>query len=177
MFVYGGDVGVYISARLTWMFKIWKAELLVGVATLEIMSLDGKNWSSRWFHTDYFIREYLFLRWLTSFKSRWFTLYIHIFLMSVRQVFAEIQVVLFTCLWREVTETETAERASCLFSLFYKSTLFSCYYDYTQIQLDPLQIQMIPYSYLYDQKLQSIFSSFQGHILYDIYSYIYLLLF
>ncbi len=39
----------------------------------------------------------------------------------------------------------------CLFSLFFKSTLFCCYYDYTQIKVDPLQFQTIPYSYLYDQ--------------------------
>ncbi len=33
----------------------------------------------------------------------------------LRRVFAEIQVVLFTCLRREVTETEPAENAPCLF--------------------------------------------------------------
>ncbi len=49
--------------------------------------------------------------------------------MSVRQVFAEIQVVLFTCLWWNLTETETAESAPCSYSTF-----FCCYYDYTQIK-------------------------------------------
>ncbi len=34
--------------------------------------------------------------------------------------------------------------------------MLCCYYDYTQIKVDPLQFQTIPYSYLYDQKLQSI---------------------
>ncbi len=53
-----------------------------------------------------------------------------------------------------------AESAPCLFSLFYRSTLF--WYDYTQIKVYPLQFQIIPYSYLYDQKLLSIFSSFCG---------------
>ncbi len=40
-----------------------------------------------------------------------------------------------------MTETEPAENAPCLFSLFFKSTLFCCYYDYTQIKVDPLQFQ------------------------------------
>ncbi len=47
--------------------------------------------------------------------------------------------------------TETADSTPCLFSLFYKSTLLCCYYDYIQIKVDPLQFQTIPYSYLYDQ--------------------------
>ncbi len=78
--------------------------------------------------------------------------------MSLRQVFAEIQVVLFTRLGREVTETETAESAPCIFSLFYKGTFFGCYYVYTQIKVDPLQFQ----SYLI-LICTSIFSSFRGH--------------
>ncbi len=31
-----------------------KCDRLVGLTALEIMSWDGKNWTSRWFHTDYF---------------------------------------------------------------------------------------------------------------------------
>ncbi len=94
---------------------------------------------------------------MTSFKSIHFKLSIHIFLMSLRQVFAEIQVVLFTCLGREVTETKTAESAPCIFSLFYKGIFFCCYV-YTQIKVDPLQFQ----SYLI-LICTSIFSSFRGH--------------
>ncbi len=35
-----------------------------------------------------------------------------------------------------------AESAPCLFSLFYKSTLFCCYYDYTQIKVDPFHFKL-----------------------------------
>ncbi len=70
--------------------------------------------------------------------------------MSLRQVFVEIHIVLFTSLRREVIESETAENAPCIFSLFYESTLFCCHDNYTQIK-DPLQFQMIPYSNLYNQ--------------------------
>ncbi len=93
-----------------------------------------------------------------------FKLSIHIFIMSVRQIFTEIQVVLFT--WRKLTETKMDESAPCLFSLFYKSTLFCCNYDYTQIKVGPLQFQTMPYTYLYDQmikRLWSIFSYFCDH--------------
>ncbi len=62
--------------------------------------------------------------------------------MILRQVFAEIHAVLFTCLWRDVTETEPAENAPCLFSLFYKSTLFCCYDDCTQINVDTLLLSV-----------------------------------
>ncbi len=62
-----------------------------------------------------------------------------------------------------MTETEPAENAPYLFSLFFKSTLFCYYYDYTQIKVDPLQFQTIPCSYLYDQNSWSISSSFRGH--------------
>ncbi len=137
-----------------------KHDRRVGVTALDIMSWDGKNWTSCWFHTDYFNREYLFWTWLTSFKSRHFKLSVHIFFMSLRQVFTKIHVVLFMCLWREVTESEKAENTPCLFSLFYESTLFCCYDDYTQIKVDPLQFQRIPYSYLYDPNWQSIFCYF-----------------
>ncbi len=111
----GGDVCVYIRARLTWMFESERRERRVRVRYNE---LRRENWTSRRFHTDYFNIEYLFWTWLTSFKSRHFKLSIHICLMYLRRVFAEIQVVLFTCLWREVTETEPAENAPCLFYSF-----------------------------------------------------------
>ncbi len=54
-----------------------------------------------------------------------------------------------------------AESAPCLFSLFYKSTLFCCYYDYTQIKVDPFPFQTIPY--ICAIKNDSIFRSFRGH--------------
>ncbi len=94
---------------------IWKARAARGRYRIRYNELRQENWTSRRFHTDYFNIEYLFWTWLTSFKSRHFKLSIHIFLMYLRRVFAEIQVVLFTCLWRKVTETEPAENAPCLF--------------------------------------------------------------
>ncbi len=61
-------------------------------------------------------------------------------------------------------DRDRAGRERTLFILFIlESTLFRCYYDYTEIKVDPLQIQMIPYSNLYDQNWQSISSSFHGH--------------
>ncbi len=107
----GGDVGVYICAPHVDVW-IWKAR---GRDRIRYNELRRENWTSRRFHTDYFNIEYLFWTWFTSFKSRHFKLSIHIFLMYLRRVFAEIQVVLFTCLWRKVTETEPAENAPCLF--------------------------------------------------------------
>ncbi len=49
-------------------------------------------------------------------------------------------------------ETENAESAPYLFSLFYKS-MFSWYFEL-------LQFKMMYYSYLYDQKLRNILSTF-----------------
>ncbi len=100
----GGDVGVYIHAPHVDVW-IWKARAARGRDRIRYNELRRENWTSHRFHTDYFNIEYLFWTWLTSFKSRHVKLSIHIFLMYLRRVFAEIQVVLFTCLWREVTET------------------------------------------------------------------------
>ncbi len=38
----GGDVGVYIRTRLTWMFESERRERRVGGTVLDIMSWDGK---------------------------------------------------------------------------------------------------------------------------------------
>ncbi len=115
LFVYGGEVGVYIRARLTWMFESERRERRVGVTVLDIMSWDRKTGHRVGFIRITLTSNICFGRDLLSFKSRHFKLSIHIFLMYLRRVFAEIQVVLFTCLWRKVTETEPAENAPCLF--------------------------------------------------------------
>ncbi len=39
----GGNVGVYIRARLTWMFESERRERRVGGTVLDIMSWDGKT--------------------------------------------------------------------------------------------------------------------------------------
>ncbi len=62
---------------------------------------------------------------MTLFKGRHFKLSIHIFIISVRQVFAEIVVVLFL----KIIETAMAESAPCLFYLFHKSNFFCHYYE------------------------------------------------
>ncbi len=123
----------------------------------------GKNWTCRWFHTDYFITEYLFSVRLTSFKSRHVKLSIDIFLMSLCKVFAELQFILMMCFKKQFAERVKTENAPCLFSLFFKSTKFSCYYDCIQIKVDPLQIRMVYCSYLYDRKWQSNSSSFRPY--------------
>ncbi len=46
--------------------------------------------------------------------------------------------------------------ASCLFSLFDKSTTFCWYCECTQIKIDPLQFRMMYYAYIYEQKWQRI---------------------
>ncbi len=109
LFVYAEAMWAFTFARLTWMFESERRERRVGVTVLDI-ELRRENWTSCRFHTDYFNIEYLFWTWLTSFKSRHFKLSIHICLMYLRRVFTEIQVVLFTCLWRKATETEPRQR-------------------------------------------------------------------
>ncbi len=88
---------------------------------------------------DYFITEYLFSVRLTSFKSRHVKLYIDMFLMSLCKVF-EFQFILVTCFKKQFAERVKTENAPGLFSLFFKSTKFSCYYECIQIKVDPLQI-------------------------------------
>ncbi len=122
-----------------------------------------KNWTCSWFHTDYFITEYLFSLRLTSFKSRHVKLSIDIFLMSLCEVFAELQFILVTQFKKQFAERVKTENAPGLFSLFFKSTKFSCYYESIQIKVDPLQIRMVYCSYLYDQKWQSNSSSFRPY--------------
>ncbi len=108
------------------------------------MSLDEQNWRLCWFHTNYFIREYLFSTWLTSFESRHFKLSVHIFLMSFEaSICGDSACFIYVSLKRR-------DKAHHLFALFYKITLF----------FNPLQFQMLPYSDLYNQTL-SIFSYFQ----------------
>ncbi len=52
----GGDVGVYIRARLTWMFESERHER----DRIRYNELRRENWTSCRFHTDYFNIEYLF---------------------------------------------------------------------------------------------------------------------
>ncbi len=78
--------------------------------------------------TDYIIWKYLFSILIGLFESRHFALNRYTFFMSVRQVYTE-----FRSLALKFTETETAESASCLLSVLYKTTMFCCYCECTQI--------------------------------------------
>ncbi len=79
--------------------------------------LDGTDWTSCWFHTDYFITECLFSIRLTSFESRHFQRSIDITPMSVCWVFTELQLIFVTCFKEKLAETKT-KSAHCLFSFF-----------------------------------------------------------
>ncbi len=83
--------------------------------------------------------------------------------MSLYKVFTEFRFILVTRFKKQFAERVKTENTPCLFSLFFKSTKFSCYYECIQIQLDPLQIRMVYCSYLYDQKWQSNSSSFRPY--------------
>ncbi len=117
--------------RFSRMFRVWKTH-----DRIRYRYLRRENWSWCGFHMYYLNREYLFWTWLHLKVDISGFLYTY---MSVRQVFAEVHVVLFMCLWREVSQRW--QRTHRLCSLFYKSTLFCCYDDFTQIKVDALQFQ------------------------------------
>ncbi len=68
----------------------------MGEIRLQIMNSDEKDRTLRWFHMDHLIREYLFST-LLNLKAN-ISSFLYILIMSVRQVFTEIRVVLITCL-------------------------------------------------------------------------------
>ncbi len=110
---------------------------------------------------DYFNREYLFWMWLhlkvdiSSFR--------YIYLSCLWGKYSLILRLFYLRVCEERWQRPRRQRTHPVYFIFYESTLICCYYDYTQIKVDPLQFQMIPYSYLYDQNWWSIFSSFRGH--------------
>ncbi len=83
--------------------------------------------------------------------------------MSLCKVFAEFQFILATCFKKQVADRVKTGNAPYLFSLFYKSTKFSSYNECIQIKADPLQLQIMYCSYLYDQTWQSNSSSFRRY--------------
>ncbi len=98
---------------------IWNARAARGRDCIRNNELDWKDWTSCWFHTDYFITECLFS--ITSFESRHFELSIDITPMSVCWVFAELHFILVTYFKEQFAETEKTESASCLFSFFFQN--------------------------------------------------------
>ncbi len=110
--------------------------------------LDGTDWTSCWFHTDYFITECLFSIRLTSFQSRHFQLSIDITPMSV-------------CCFRWVTvhfsdvfqraargDGEDKERILFVFFFFTKTTKFCCIRECTQKKIDTSKFQLMYNTYL-----------------------------
>ncbi len=74
----------HISGYLNY---IWTARVARGRDCIRDNELDGKDWTSCSFHTDYFITECLFsIRRFTSFKSRHFKLSIDITPVSVLSI-------------------------------------------------------------------------------------------
>ncbi len=122
--------------------------------------LDGTDWTSCWFHTDYFITECLFSIRLTSFQSRHFQLSIDITPMSVCWVFAELQFILVTFFEEQLAEMEKTKSASCLFSFFFQNHKVLLYsWVYTK-KIDTSKFQLMYNTYLYDQNRRSIFNVF-----------------
>ncbi len=74
-----------------------------------------KNWTCRWFHTDYFITDYLLSVRLASF-NRHVKLSINIIIMSLCGVFAELQLILVTCFKKQFTEIVKTEFFCFLYS-------------------------------------------------------------
>ncbi len=122
--------------------------------------LDGTDWTSCWFHTDYFITECLFSIRLTSFQSRHFQLSIDITPMSVCWVFAELHFILVTFFEEQLAEMEKTKSASCLFSFFFQNHKVLFYsWVYTK-KIDTSKFQLMYNTYLYDQNRRSIFNVF-----------------
>ncbi len=122
--------------------------------------LDGTDWTSCWFHTDYFITECLFSIRLTSFQSRHFQLSIDITPMSVCWDFAELQFILVTFL-KSSSRRQRRQRAHPVCFLFFfknhKVLLYS--WVYTK-KIDTSKFQLMYNTYLYDQNRRSIFNVF-----------------
>ncbi len=53
-------MGVYMSTCLTRSIVISKVKVACGRGHIKDNEFRWRNWTSRWFHTDNFIREYLF---------------------------------------------------------------------------------------------------------------------
>ncbi len=122
--------------------------------------LDGTDWTSCWFHTDYFITECLFSIRLTSFQSRHFQLSIDITPMSVCWVFAELQFILVTYFEEQLAEMEKTERILFVFFFFFQNHKVLLYsWVYTK-KIDTSKFQLMYNTYLYDQNRQSIFNVF-----------------
>ncbi len=122
--------------------------------------LDGTDWTSCWFHTDYFITECLFSIRLTSFQSRHFQLSIDITPMSVCSVFAELHFILVTYFKEQLAEMEKTKSASCLFSFFFPKPQSFVVFLSVHKKIDTSKFQLMYNTYLYDQNRRSIFNVF-----------------
>ncbi len=113
----------------------------------------GRAFREKCIFTDYIMKEFLFSIWVISYLK----LSLDIFIISVTQ-FVEFR---FIIVKRSCSRPR--RQAHPLFSsLFDKSTTFCWYCECTQIKVDPLQLRMMYYSYLYEQKLRRILSCFHN---------------
>ncbi len=117
-------LGVSLSTRHTWYLHMNTR----GRDRIRNNELDGTDWTSCWFHTDYFITECLFSIRLTSFQSRHFQLSIDITPMSVCVSFRWVTVHFSDVFWRAARGDGRKTRAHpvCFF-FFSKTTKFLLY--------------------------------------------------
>ncbi len=121
--------------------------------------LDGTDWTSCWFHTDYFITECLFSIRLTSFQSRHFQLSIDITPMSVCWDFAELQFILVRFL-KSSSRRQRRQRAHPVCFLFFSKPQSFVVFVSVHKKIDTSKFQLMYNTYLYDQNRRSILMSF-----------------
>ncbi len=118
------------TRRLTWLFTYERAWAARGRDRIRNNELDWKDWTSCWFHMDYFITECFSIR-LTSFESRHFKLSIDTTPMSVCWVFAEL--VHFSDVFLKAVRGDGEDGAHPVCFLFFsKTTKFCCNRECTQ---------------------------------------------
>ncbi len=160
-FVYGGDVGVYVFAHLTWLITIWIVHASYGRDHITDNELRQEKLYLALDSYGLLYQRIFAFDMKTSFKSRHFKLFIHIFIMYVRQVFAEIQVASFYVSMKKVDRDRLRrQRAQPVCFLYF--TKAHCFVVIMIIhkKVDPLQFQTMSYSYPYDQKWQYFFVIF-----------------
>ncbi len=112
--------------------------------------LDGTDWTSCWFHMDYFITECLFSIRLTSFQSRHFRYNSHVRVLSFRWVTVHFSDVFWRAAHGDGEDKE-------FFFQNHKVLLYS--WVYTK-KIDTSKFQLMYNTYLYDQNRRSIFNVF-----------------
>ncbi len=120
---------------------------------LAISSLDAPLERSTSLRSMIIMKEFLILIYFILLSSN-LKLSIYIFVMSVRHVFAEFR---FIFVKRSCSRRDGRKHPACF---VYFITMFCWYCECTQIKVDPLQLRMMYYSYLYKQKMMAYFKLF-----------------